>query len=178
MNNAEDLIKFFREIAKEEARKAVGLGVIVGVVKNPFPDIKIMIHESIELIKEDLYFSAHIMKDYWRNFEIIEGKDEQLKSELNIDTKDGSFSGVSKNSSTSIKALTTATIGLSPVGVIEITDPSHKHNIDNFSTKNNLFTAKGCIRWVDSLRAEDKVLILPTADSKKFYVIDKVLEYR
>lgn len=174
-----ELAKLFK--ARENAP---ALGVITGtVVANP-PDIEIKIFGNVILRKDDLVFGSLVMAEEKRNFEIVEGsKDGAGASEgadefskINIDTDDGTFSGVTKDAVTGITATTTATVGLGPVGTVTIIEPGpgvgHHHDINDWSISGNKFTGKGTIVFKNTLKKNDEVIILPAADGGKWFVLD------
>ena len=48
-------------------------GFLIGEVVAELPDIKIKIDPAIVLDKTNLIFAAHVLKDYEREFEVLEG---------------------------------------------------------------------------------------------------------
>lgn len=107
MEGISELAKLF----KERDNKPY-LGPQLGNVINPPPEIKVSLGEKIILTKEHLVLSAHILKDYVREFEI-----ESVDIEC----------------------------------------------------------SKGKIKFTDTLKIGDQVMLIPTTDEQKYYVIDKVV---
>lgn len=64
--------KSITELAKmfKERENIIPLGVMIGVVESPFPDIKIRIDNKILLDKKMLIFGKSILKGYEREIEI------------------------------------------------------------------------------------------------------------
>lgn len=166
-----ELAKLFK--ARENAP---ALGVITGtVVANP-PDIEIKIFGNIILRKDDLVFGSLVMAQEKRNFEIVEGtkdgagasegKDELSK--ITLDTDDGTFSGTTNTGTTGVTHAACTAIGANPV----LVDTVHDHTLKEWSIANNKFTGKGTIKFKNTLKKNDEVIILPAADGGKWFVLD------
>lgn len=50
----------------------------------------------------------------------------------------------------------------------------HMHNIE-FIKANTDYQSTGKIKWTDSLKKGDEVLLIPTTNEQQYYVIDKVV---
>ena len=50
-------------------------GFLIGDIVADLPDIKVQIDPAVVLDKANLIFSAHVLHDYEREFEIFEGKE-------------------------------------------------------------------------------------------------------
>jgi len=72
MNTNEGIVEIFRALRNPDK-----FGLIIGEIKADLPDIKIDIGSGIILDKDDLIFSAGILKDYVREYS-IESEDAQL----------------------------------------------------------------------------------------------------
>ena len=98
-------------------------GFIIGTVISPPDDLRVSIDEAIILDKTNLIIAAHVLSDYEREFEIVEG------DEISIDS--------------------------SPI---------------------RTFTAKGKFKWMDSLKVNDLVILIPSENQQMYILIDKAVE--
>lgn len=173
------------ELAKlfKQRENGVALGVITGTVIADPPDIEIKIFGNIILRKDDLVFGSLVMAEEKRNFEIVagtkdgagasEGADELSK--ITLDTDDGTFSGTTNKAGTGISVASVITCVPSPpsaTAVNTVTDPTHDHTLKEWSIANNKFTGKGTIKFKNTLKKNDEVIILPAADGGKWFVLD------
>lgn len=51
---------------------------------------------------------------------------------------------------------------------------SHDHSLASLNINTHQKTT-GKIKWIDSLKVEDEVLLIPTTNEQQYYVIDKVV---
>lgn len=51
---------------------------------------------------------------------------------------------------------------------------SHDHIVENLSV-NAQYQSSGKIKWTDSLKEGDEVILIPTTNEQQYYVIDKVV---
>lgn len=105
----------FTDFAKElkDRDNIVYDGYYIGRVISDFPDIKIEVNESTVLNKSHLVFSASLLRDYTREFEINEGTSKQV----------------------------------------------------------------GKIKWTDTIKLNDKVILVPSANGQSYIVIDKAVTF-
>lgn len=52
---------------------------------------------------------------------------------------------------------------------------SHKHTVATLNI-NTGYKSTGKIKWTDSLKVDDEVILIPTANEQRYYVIDKVVK--
>jgi hypothetical protein len=179
-----------------------GIGIITGTVVADPPNIEIKIFGNIILRKENLIFGSLVMPDEKRNFEIIagtkdsagasEGADELSK--ITLDTDDGTFAGTTNKSATGtqygnpapavppIPPVAAPFIGAftgvaSPPSAtcsipLTIDDPTHDHTLKDWSVANNKFTGKGAIKFKNTMKKNDEMILIPTADAGTFFVLD------
>lgn len=109
-------------IIKKSAQSAPTYeGFLIGKVLTPPPEVQIGIDEGIVLNRSHLFFSASVLNDYQREFE-IEGDIDILEN------------------------------GYQP------------------------FKAKGKIKWTDTLKTDDLVLLVPAGNQQMYIVIEKAVE--
>ncbi|WDV48218.1 DUF2577 family protein [Clostridiaceae bacterium M8S5] len=126
------------------------LGPQIGEIIMPPNDIKIALGDKIVLEKENLIFSSYILNSYSRQFEI--------KSDENNITFEQDNPGEAFNKEVS---------GATP--------PIHLHKISKMNISTN-YESTGTITFTDTLKKGDLVLLIPTTDEQKYYVIDKVVK--
>lgn len=170
----------------KERENCPPLGVITGTVLTDPPEITIKIFGNIILTKENLIFGSLVMPEERRNFEIIEGEKDGAGasegvdelSKMNINTDDGTFSGETNTATTGIKNASenvppTAACSFSGMHpALATIDNGHDHTLKKWEIKDNKFTAKGTMVFKNTLRKDDEVILLPTADMKTFFVLD------
>ena len=186
-NLQKDLLTFAKLIKKmvtDEIEKEKGIGLVIGEVIKAPPELEVQVDENIIVKKHQIVLAQNTNIDYWRNFEIETGEKvganpyhgEKEESQININTNDGTFSGSTLPNATGITATTTATVGGSPTpGVVTIVDPQHDHQLKEWSIQNNKFTAKGTIKFTNSLKKGDKVIMISDRAEKFFVLIDKAV---
>lgn len=69
----ESIISIAKQFKNASASAKTFEGFLLGEVVAPLPDIKIQTSDEIILDKSNLIFSAHVLDDYTRAFEIVEG---------------------------------------------------------------------------------------------------------
>lgn len=167
MDSNEGLVEIFRALKNPDK-----FGLIIGEVTADLPEIKIDIGNGIILDKDDLVFSASILKDYTREYS-IDSIDAQLKgSKLDSDGTDYSFSA------TPFVINDTLTTGSRPVltipeGVATVWSTS----ATNFDLDSQDFKSTGNITYTDEIVTGDKVMIMATETNQLFYVMDKVVSF-
>lgn len=131
------------EMAKmlKERDNKIYSGYNVGEIVEDFPSIKIRTDENILLDKEELLFSAHLLRDYEWEYEIVEGEIQF------VDTNCGDTT----------------------------VDSLHSHQIESLNVDTNTLKSKGKIKWVNTIKKGDKVLLIPSGDEQTYVVIDKVV---
>lgn len=103
---------------------------------------KISIHDKIIVEAENLVISKHLLKDYEREFEI----DGNMKLQYNTELAQAGVTGQATEN---------------PLG--------HKHEI---KLNNVSFTGKGKIKWTDSLKEGDIVIVSVSADEQTYFIHD------
>lgn len=129
MNAINELAKMFKERNNPDI-----MGIQIGRVISPLPDLKISLGDSIILQNKHIVVAAHVISGYERNFEIENTVD--IISDTN--------------------------------GVSVGDHGEHSHTLENFM-------AKGKIKWTDCLKKDDEVILIPSIDQQKFYLIDKAV---
>lgn len=51
----------------------------------------------------------------------------------------------------------------------------HNHTVDNINIDTG-YLSTGKIKWTESLKAEDEVILIPATNQQQYYVIDKVVK--
>ena len=126
------------------------LGPQIGEVIVPPDDVKIALGDKIVLEKENLIFSSYILNSYSRQFEI---KSDENNIAFEQDNPGEAFK---KEVSGAIP-------------------PMHMHKISKMNISTN-YESTGTITFTDKLKKGDLVLLIPTTDEQKYYVIDKVVK--
>ena len=170
MNNGEGLVEIFRALKNPDK-----FGLIIGEIKADLPDIKIDIGSGIILDKDDLIFSAGILKDYVREYS-IESTDAQLKGST-LDTSGVEFSATAPAGFVIDSVGTSAT----PRPVIAVPEggPTTEYtaNATDFNQDANDFKSTGTITLTDEIKTGDKVVLMATETNQLFYVMDKVVSF-
>lgn len=135
-----ELAKIFKDTAKSVPTFE---GFLVGKVLAAPPDIKVSIDEAIILDKSHLVIAAHVLKDYEREFEILEG-------EIQFTDENCGTTSVSSN---------------------------HSHNIASLNVDSQTLKAKGKIKWTDTLKADDLVILVPAGNGQMYILLDKAVEF-
>ena len=166
MNNNSALVDIFRALKNPQR-----FGLLLGEVKADFPDIEIDIGNGITLDKDDLVFSASMLKDYAREYS-IESTDTKLRgSKLDSNGTDFSLAGAPLFTDAN------GTLGSVPVLTIPTVATSWSTTATNFDQESDDFTSTGTITLTDEIVTGDKVMIMATESNQLFYVIDKVVSF-
>lgn len=135
----------FAKIFRERDNPS-NLGVIIGKVIKPLPELEISIlNESAILDKDDLYICNSLLDTYTREFQkegSIKFKDSGCGTTTTVN--DGGYQA-----------------------------SSHNHEIENLNIDTQ-YTAEGKITFVDTLKMDDEVLLVPEATEQIFFIIDKI----
>jgi len=149
-------------------------GLIVGDIRADLPEIKIDIGNGIILDKDDLLFSAGILKDYVREYK-IESTDAQMSgNKLDLTgASDFSLTGVN---------LVTDSVGFSatprPINSIpEGTVTQWSAKATDFNLDSQDFKSTGIITLTDEIKTGDKVVLMATESNQLFYVLDRVVSF-
>ena len=138
-------------------------GLIRGVVTKDLPEIEIDIGNGILLTKESLLFSAGILEDYEREYEI--------KSDA-VEFDGGSFKLDGVN-------LVTDSVGTTATPRPISSIPEGSATGITFSTKKtDGFKSTGVIKLTDQIKKDDEVMLMATESNQLFYVIDKVISFQ
>lgn len=122
------------------------IGNVVGEVIEGFPNIRISILSSnVVLYPEMLYFCESILKGYKREFE------EQGDIEFS-DSNCGETNSVNDGGDHA---------------------SSHKHTVQTINISTT-YHQKGIITMTDTLKVGDKVMLCPSDQEDKWFVVDKV----
>ena len=151
-------------------------GLIVGEITADLPDIKINIGNGVILDKDDLLFSAGILKDYAREYS-IESEDTQIKgNKLDQDgATDFLITGIGLIQDTLVAGATPPT---RPVNVIpEGAVTSWSTKAISFDIDSQDFKSTGTITLTDQIKTGDKVVLMATESNQLFYVMDKVISF-
>jgi len=182
MKNNGALVEIFRALKNPSK-----FGLIMGEIKADLPEIKIDIGNGIVLDKDDLVFSASILKDYAREYS-IESTDAQLLGDklnssgtkLNSSGVDFSFTGAPYVAFDTLPDGNSRPIVTIPEGVATVwsTDATaFDAEATNFDLDSNDFKSTGTITLTDEIKTGDKVMLMATETNQLFYVIDKVIAF-
>jgi hypothetical protein len=130
MDAINELAKMFTERNNKET-----LGIQIGKVVSPHPELKVSLGDSIILDKRHLVIAAHVLDNYERAYEL------EYTEDVTGDTNG-------------------ATVG---------TFGSHFHTLKNLMVK-------GKLKWTDTLKKDDEVILIPTADNQRFVLIDRAVK--
>ena len=172
-----ELAKTMKDLITEEMSKKGKIGMVIGEVLDPPPNLRVKIEDQIILKKNQIILAAHVNADYKRTFEIITGDDKasKLTSGKVKTNKTGIMLGNPKL--TELGAIpippdvpaSHTLVAPSGTGAIFSIDPKHDHDLSD----GNEFSAEGTIKWTDTLKKGDKVIMIPDRTEKFFVLIDK-----
>lgn len=117
---------------------------IIGTVLSQPPEPKIRISPEIILTKEHLIFSASVVDDYERQYEIFD-------AEIQFTDSDCGQTTVSS---------------------------AHSHVIATLNVNSNSLKSKGKIKWIDTLKEGEKVILVPASNEQTYIVIERAVEYK
>lgn len=158
MNNA---ISRLAKMLKDRENPNI-LGVLIGVVEAGFPDIKIRIQDNFVLEKDDIIFSAHVLENYERDFEFSGTMDLSKSTSGTPLDNAGTIGNVVDVSATGLPVTPVVHTHTLPVRLI------NGINIDGGS-----YSGTGTIKWTDTLVVGDEVILIPSMNNKRFYLVDK-----
>ena len=168
-----ELAKTVKDMVSEEMSKKGKIGMVIGEVLDPPPNLRVKIEDKIILKKNQIILAAHVNTDYKRTFEIITGDDKASKlTGGKVKTnKTGILLGAPDPSELGTVDLPTThdLVAPSGAGTIISVDPEHDHDLSD----GNEFSAEGTIKWTDTLKKGDKVIMIPDRTEKFFVLIDK-----
>ncbi len=153
----QDMVDIFRKLKNPDK-----FGLVIGEIKADLPNIKIDIGNGIILDKDDLVFSASILEEYERTYQITSA-DAQL-SGVNY-----SFSAVPFVVSDTLIA------GANPPTRPVLTIPESPATA--WSTDATSFNSTGTIKLTDGIKTGDKVALIAMESQQIFYVIEKVVSF-
>jgi len=168
MDNNKGLVEIFRALKNPDK-----FGLIIGEITADLPEIKIDIGNGIILDKDDLIFSAGILKDYVREYS-IESEDAQLLgNKLNSIGTDYSFVGAPYVAFDTLQDGSPRPIVAIPEGVAT----SWSTDATDFDLDSKDFKSTGTITLTDEIKTGDKVVLMATETNQLFYVMDKVVSF-
>jgi hypothetical protein len=131
----------------KERENVIYMGPQVGTVISPPPNIKVSLGEKIILDKEDLIISAHVLAGYQRAMEITNIKNTGLSS--GSGDMDFHLTG---------------------------NPPSKNYTITGLSIpQSSAMKSEGTLKYTDTLKVGDQVILIPSNDNQKYYLIDKAV---
>ncbi|SNT18627.1 Protein of unknown function [Anaerovirgula multivorans] len=131
----------------KERENAIYMGPQVGKVISPPPNIKVGLGDKIILDKEDLIISAHVLDGYQREIEVTGIRNTGLNASGG--NMDFHLTG-------------------SP--------PSKNYTITGFSIPQSILNkSDGTLKYMDTLNAGDEVILIPSNDHQKYYLVDKAV---
>ena len=166
-------------------------GLTIGKVLTPLPEITIDIGNGVILDKDDLLFTASVLKDYEREFEIT-STDVQIKGDklntkgtkLDIDGVDWSLQALPFVLSDTLVAGAnppTRPVLMLPESVatkFSFKGTKADAENDDFDLNGTDFKATGTIKWTNELKADDMVVLIASESSQQFVVLEKVLSFK
>lgn len=117
---------------------------LIGTVISPPPEPKIRISPEIILTKEHLIFSASVVDDYEREYEIYDAEIQFTDSDCGQTTVSG----------------------------------AHSHGIATLNVDSDTIKSKGKIKWIDTLKEGEKVILVPASNEQTYIVIERTVEYK
>lgn len=60
----------------------------------------------------------------------------------------------------------------------QTTATDHSHGIATLNVDSNTLKSKGKIKWTDTLKPGEKVILIPAANAQKYIVIERGVEYK
>jgi len=170
MTNNNKLVEIFRALKNPSK-----FGLLIGEVIEPLPNISIKIHGDIFLDKDDLIFSASMLKDYEREYK-IESTDAQLKGDK-LDSSGMDFSATAPSGF----VLDSVGASATPRPVVSVPEggatTAYEANATDFDQNATDFKSTGKITLTNELIAGDLVAIIASDSNQLFYVMDKVLSF-
>jgi len=124
------------------------LGPQIGVVVAPPPDIRVSLGDKIILDKDNLIIAAHVLADYQRELEIT--------GEIDITGAAGK------------------TTLIQPPPPEEPVVVSETWGMQSTSLEGQE-KITGAMKYTDTLKAGDEVILIPSTDEQRYFVIDKVV---
>lgn len=164
-------------------------GLLMGEVITPLPNIKIDIGNGIVLEKDDLVFSASMLKDYTRTYSIDSTDAKLLGDKLDATGNKLDTSGVTWSlnalpfiTNDTLPNATSRAIPLLPeaggtASSFDFKAVTVDTKLQNFDMNSNDFKSTGTITLTDEIVAGDKVMIMATETNQLFYVMDKVVSF-
>lgn len=162
-------------------------GLVMGIITADLPEIKIDIGNGIILDKDDVVFSASILKDYARTYSIVSTDAQILGDKLHATANKLDTSGTTWSAS-ALPAVINDTlpngsarpVPLIPEGVasaFSFNATTASLQAQSFDANSNDFKSTGTITLTDEIKIGDKVMLIATETNQLFYVIDKVIAF-
>ncbi|MTI57491.1 MAG: DUF2577 domain-containing protein [Geosporobacter ferrireducens] len=131
----------------KERENILYMGPQLGTVISPPPNIKVGLGDKIILDKEDLILAAHVLDGYQRE----------------IEATGITNTGVSSSSGNMSFHLTG-------------NPPPQNYTITGFSLPAGTTSkSEGTLKYTDTLKEGDKVILIPSNDNQKYYLVDKAV---
>jgi len=180
-NSMGALVEIFRALKNPSK-----FGLVIGVVIEPLPNVKIDIGNGIILEKDDLLFTASMLKDYEREYK-IESTDAQLKGQK-LDSNGAKFdlSGTTWSASAIPAVINDTTpsaprpVPMIPEGVassFSFTGTTFDAKATSFDMDSNDFKSTGKLTLTTEIEKDDLVAIIASESNQLFLVVDKVLSF-
>ncbi|MBB6217501.1 hypothetical protein HNQ80_003622 [Anaerosolibacter carboniphilus] len=132
----------------KERENVIYMGPQTGTVISPLPNIKVSLGEKIILDKEELIISAHVLAGYQREMEITNIKSTGFSS----DSGDIDFH-------------------------LTGSPPPKNYTITGLSIpQSSTMKSEGTLKYTDTLKVGDQVILIPSSDNQKYYLIDKAVK--
>ena len=150
-------------------------GIIIGEVIEPPPNFRVKIFDDVIIEKEQIILGSQWNVDYERTFEIIKGGEELSKftdGKVKLNKTGETFNGVAEG----VATFTTISAPSAPqvtTVTCTILDPMHEHDLNNGQE----FAAVGTIKWTNTFKEGDELIIIPAINYELFYVIDKAVRF-
>jgi len=160
------LVEIFKAVKNPQK-----FGLVMGKVVADFPNIKIDIGSGVILDKDDLVFSASMLKDYARQY-TIDSQDVQISgSQLDSSGTNFSFAG------NPLFTDSNGTLGSVPVASIPTVASNWSTDATSFTMDGNSLASTGTITFTDEIVTGDMVMIMTAESNQLFYVMDKVISF-
>lgn len=147
--------KEIEELAKllKERENKYWMGVVVGEVESPPPELRVRIDEKIIINRDKIVVSWEKVAGYNREYS-IDGKVDKIDITFN----EFSINSIDKDSNGDAHGTVSSTNGI--------------------FKGSGTYKASGRIEWTDELKKGDLVIMLPTVTHGLWYLVDKVYKYQ
>jgi len=118
-----ELAKTMKDLITEEMSKKGKIGMVIGEVLDPPPNLRVKIEDQIILKKNQIILAAHVNADYKRTFEIITGDDKASKltsGKVPLPTQDAPLIPKEKEKNLFLELAGKKEVAIKPAGKIAI----------------------------------------------------------